>query len=225
MLDIYKPTCSHTPLPLRCVCSGGGAEAVFLTLYVCLSRRVRPVCLTCVLSTSSISKRKIESRILIFVFCFADLSHNKISDSGARAVGKLLNGRSNLTTLNLCDNKIRSNGAAAIGHALGKNTTLMSINLRLNRWVCSFPMLLTGKKPTALHWQFIPGYAGYPSGRVKNLKHNRTSWGGFGEKRKKKQNRRHWGRRSRFVSWSSKMQKWLGANSAIFWPPCVLLAV
>lgn len=62
-----------------------------------------------------------------------DLSHNKISDSGARAVGKLLNGRCNLTTLNLCDNKIRSNGAAAIGHALGKNTTLSCINLRLNR--------------------------------------------------------------------------------------------
>ena len=64
---------------------------------------------------------------------FSDLSHNKISDSGARAVGKLLNGRCNLTTLNLCDNKIRSAGAAAIGHALGKNTTLTSINLRLNR--------------------------------------------------------------------------------------------
>ncbi|XP_058945946.1 dynein regulatory complex subunit 5-like [Pocillopora verrucosa] len=62
-----------------------------------------------------------------------DLSHNKIEDSGARAVGKLLNGRCNLTTLNLCDNKIRSIGAAAIGHALGKNTTLTCINLRLNR--------------------------------------------------------------------------------------------
>ncbi|CAH3132016.1 unnamed protein product [Pocillopora meandrina] len=62
-----------------------------------------------------------------------DLSHNKIEDSGARAVGKLLNGRCNLTTLNLCDNKIRSIGAAAIGHALGKNITLTCINLRLNR--------------------------------------------------------------------------------------------
>ncbi|KAL9958304.1 hypothetical protein ACROYT_G035304 [Oculina patagonica] len=62
-----------------------------------------------------------------------DLSHNKIGDSGARAVGKLLNGRCNLTSLNLCDNKIRSNGAAAIGHSLGKNTTLTCINLRLNR--------------------------------------------------------------------------------------------
>ena len=69
------------------------------------------------------------------IFTVSDLSHNKISDSGARAVGKLLNGRCNLTTLNLCDNKIRSNGAAAIGHALGKNTTLTSINLRLNRCV------------------------------------------------------------------------------------------
>ena len=71
--------------------------------------------------------------ILVAIFFVLDLSHNKISDSGARAVGKLLNGRCILTTLNLCDNKIRSNGAAAIGHALGKNTTLSSINLRLNR--------------------------------------------------------------------------------------------
>ena len=71
----------------------------------------------------------------ITIFTVPDLSHNKIGDSGARAVGKLLNGRCNLTTLNLCDNKIRSNGAAAIGHALGKNTTLSCINLRLNRLV------------------------------------------------------------------------------------------
>ena len=63
----------------------------------------------------------------------ADLSHNKIGDSGARAVGKLLNGRCKLTLLDLCDNKIRTTGAAAIGHALGKNFTLKSINLRLNR--------------------------------------------------------------------------------------------
>ena len=67
--------------------------------------------------------------ILVAMFFVLDLSHNKIGDSGTRAVGKLLNGRCILTTLNLCDNKIRSNGAAAIGH----NTTLSYINLRLNR--------------------------------------------------------------------------------------------
>ena len=68
--------------------------------------------------------------ILVAMFFVLDLSHNKIGDSGARAVGK----HCILTTLNLCDNKIRSNGAAAIGHALGKNTTLSYINLSwLNR--------------------------------------------------------------------------------------------
>ena len=70
---------------------------------------------------------------VIAVLNVSDLSHNKIGDSGARAVGKLLNGRCNLTTLNLCDNKIRSSGAAAVGHALGKNTTLSNLDLRLNR--------------------------------------------------------------------------------------------
>ena len=64
---------------------------------------------------------------------FIDLSHNKISDSGARAIGKLINGRCRLTELDISDNKIRSQGAAAVGHALGKNTTLTSVNLRLNR--------------------------------------------------------------------------------------------
>jgi len=62
-----------------------------------------------------------------------DLSHNKIGDSGSRAIGKLINGRSKLTNLDLTDNQITATGAAAIGHALAKNTTLKNLSLRLNK--------------------------------------------------------------------------------------------
>lgn len=50
-----------------------------------------------------------------------------------RALGKLLSGRTVLTTLDLCDNLIGSMGGAAIGHALQTNTTLKHLNLRLNK--------------------------------------------------------------------------------------------
>ncbi|RUS85485.1 hypothetical protein EGW08_006761 [Elysia chlorotica] len=62
-----------------------------------------------------------------------DLSHNIISDRGARAVGKFLNNHSQLVRLNLCDNQIRVAGAQAIAHALTKNNLLQFLNLRLNR--------------------------------------------------------------------------------------------
>ncbi|XP_041951538.1 dynein regulatory complex subunit 5 isoform X1 [Alosa sapidissima] len=61
-----------------------------------------------------------------------DLSHNLISDRGARAVGKLLN-RSRLRSLNVYDNQIRGAGAEALAYALAKNTSLLTLNLRLNR--------------------------------------------------------------------------------------------
>ena len=64
---------------------------------------------------------------------FSDFSHNKIGDSGARAIGKLINGRCQLVHVNLLDNKIKSHGGKAIAHALGKNTTLRTMNVRLNR--------------------------------------------------------------------------------------------
>ncbi|XP_069811564.1 dynein regulatory complex subunit 5 isoform X1 [Dendropsophus ebraccatus] len=60
-----------------------------------------------------------------------DLSHNQISDRGARAMGKLLN-QSQLQTLNLCNNNIRPHGAQAIAHSLTKNSRLQVLNLRLN---------------------------------------------------------------------------------------------
>ncbi|KAM5165545.1 dynein regulatory complex subunit 5 [Mantella aurantiaca] len=60
-----------------------------------------------------------------------DLSHNQISDRGARAIGKLLN-QSRLQILNLCNNNLCPHGAQAIAHALSKNSTLSTLNLRLN---------------------------------------------------------------------------------------------
>ncbi|XP_077138053.1 dynein regulatory complex subunit 5 isoform X1 [Ranitomeya variabilis] len=60
-----------------------------------------------------------------------NLSHNQISDRGARAIGKLLN-QSQLQTLNLCNNDIRPHGAQAIAHALTKNSILQILDLRLN---------------------------------------------------------------------------------------------
>jgi len=74
-----------------------------------------------------------ESIYSYFVLFPQDVSYNKLSNSSARALGKLLNNRSLLQHLNLIDNGIGPQGAAAIAHALGKNTTLKTLNLRLNR--------------------------------------------------------------------------------------------
>jgi len=62
-----------------------------------------------------------------------DFSYNKLSNSSARAIGKLLSAQSNLVTLELEDNHISGQGAGAIAHALKKNTTLKKLSLRLNQ--------------------------------------------------------------------------------------------
>ena len=67
------------------------------------------------------------------VILFLDLSHNKIGDGGARALGKLLVSKCRLKSLNVANNQIGSHGGGAIGHALQKNSKLLSLNLRLNR--------------------------------------------------------------------------------------------
>lgn len=69
------------------------------------------------------------------LFSSIDLSYNKLGNSSARALGKLLNNHSALHTLSLIDNQIGAQGAAALAHALGKNSTLKNLNLRLNRYV------------------------------------------------------------------------------------------
>lgn len=64
---------------------------------------------------------------------YLDLSHNNISNSGARGIAKLLvSPKSNLKTLKLNNNKITEAGIKPIGKALQQNTNLENIDLRLN---------------------------------------------------------------------------------------------
>jgi len=62
-----------------------------------------------------------------------DLSHNKITNHGARLLSKLLGTKSVLTSLNLCDNQIHAEGGRYIGRGLRNNESLVDLNLRLNR--------------------------------------------------------------------------------------------
>lgn len=62
-----------------------------------------------------------------------DLSHNKITNHGARMLAKLLGTKSVLMTLNLADNQIHSEGGRYLGRALRHNESLCDLNLRLNR--------------------------------------------------------------------------------------------
>lgn len=63
-----------------------------------------------------------------------DLSHNRIGDGGASAVGLvLLQQELALETLDLGDNEIREAGAASIADGLRVSRTLRQLSLRLNR--------------------------------------------------------------------------------------------
>eukprot|EP01035_Chromulina_nebulosa_P017543 gene17543-23106_t len=74
-----------------------------------------------------------------------DLSHNKITNHGARLLAKLLGENSVLTTLNLADNQIHTEGGRYLARGLTENDSLLNLNLRLNRFAdegCS--LLLEG---------------------------------------------------------------------------------
>jgi len=63
-----------------------------------------------------------------------DLSHNCISDRGAKAIAKLINNRCpNLVKVTLRNNIIRVEGAKALAYGLARNSKLLEIDLRLNR--------------------------------------------------------------------------------------------
>ncbi|KAJ3065807.1 T-complex-associated testis-expressed protein 1, partial [Rhizoclosmatium hyalinum] len=63
-----------------------------------------------------------------------DLSHNKIGDSGARGIAKVLASPTCLLThLDISNNQIKQEGAHSIGKALQINSTLIHLNLRMNR--------------------------------------------------------------------------------------------
>ncbi|KAJ3062382.1 Kinesin-associated protein 3 [Podochytrium sp. JEL0797] len=63
-----------------------------------------------------------------------DLSHNKIGDSGARGIAKILAAPNSLLThLDISNNQIKQTGAHSIGKALQVNSTLIHLNMRMNR--------------------------------------------------------------------------------------------
>ena len=62
------------------------------------------------------------------------MSYNKLGDGTGRALGKLINGHSVLTVLNVSNNSIGSIGGISLGHALQTNTTLTHLNFKLNRY-------------------------------------------------------------------------------------------
>ena len=62
-----------------------------------------------------------------------DLSHNKISNSGARKLAKYLLASKILTHLNLNDNSIHYEGSRYMAQALKVNKSLKHLNLKLNR--------------------------------------------------------------------------------------------
>jgi len=62
-----------------------------------------------------------------------DLSHNKITNHGARLLSKLLGENSVITTLNLGDNQIHAEGGRYLARGLRENSSLLNLNLRLNR--------------------------------------------------------------------------------------------
>lgn len=62
-----------------------------------------------------------------------DLSHNKVSNSGARKIAKFLLSTQILTTLNLADNQIGYEGSRYLAQALKVNKILKNLNLKLNR--------------------------------------------------------------------------------------------
>ena len=76
-----------------------------------------------------------ECESFLNVLLFVDLSHNKIGDSGARGIAKVLATPTVvLEDLKLANNKIGQEGAHSIGKALIENKRLKSIDLRLNHF-------------------------------------------------------------------------------------------
>jgi Ran GTPase-activating protein (RanGAP) involved in mRNA processing and transport len=61
-----------------------------------------------------------------------DVSHNKITNHGARLLSKLLGENSVMCTLNVADNHIHTEGGRYFARGLRENDALLELNLRLN---------------------------------------------------------------------------------------------
>jgi Ran GTPase-activating protein (RanGAP) involved in mRNA processing and transport len=75
----------------------------------------------------------IKGMVLNKTISILDLSHNKISNSGARKIAKFLLSTQILTQLNLSDNQIAYEGSRYLAQALKVNKVLKNLNLKLNR--------------------------------------------------------------------------------------------
>ena len=62
-----------------------------------------------------------------------DLSHNRITNTGAKQIAKLLGPKNVLVDLDLSDNQIHVEGSRSLGRALTRNFSLLRLSLRLNR--------------------------------------------------------------------------------------------
>jgi Ran GTPase-activating protein (RanGAP) involved in mRNA processing and transport len=87
---------------------------------------------------------------------YLDFSHNKIGNSGARGLAKLLSQpHSSLKVLKLCNNQISIDGAKYLGKALQQNKVLQNLDLRLNHLhdeggYCLMVLLLTNRTLVSL---------------------------------------------------------------------------
>lgn len=72
-----------------------------------------------------------------------DLRYNEISDSGAKALGMLIQKSKRLLGLNLQGNRIKSEGAQALAESLKECTSLQYLNLNMNKIKTNGAMMVT----------------------------------------------------------------------------------
>ena len=85
--------------------------------------------------TSGLSKNETVTSLgmkIILSFWYTDLSHNRISDAGARRIANLIENNQILASLSLADNQIHAKGAKFFGQALGMNKTITYFDIKMN---------------------------------------------------------------------------------------------
>lgn len=75
----------------------------------------------------------LEPRLSCRTITALDLSHNRITNDGARQIAKLLGPKNVLVDLDLADNQIHVEGSRFLGRALMHNRSLLKLKMRLNR--------------------------------------------------------------------------------------------
>lgn len=111
------------------------SDAMSVTRMLRTHRLLTSLSLPCNLIDDELVKILMEGLKYAPFLTHLDLSHNKISDVGARRISRLLDKDSKhcLFSLDLSDNQIHPNGALHLGVKLAENEILQKLNLRLNR--------------------------------------------------------------------------------------------